>query len=282
MNKIDNEYIYEELTMAEFSDKFLNNSDFKTPAEYDISGFDIEICTTDSNTTEIYKPMTHFIVKPSVDHYYTDGVLNGAENHKLVENNSEIFINEHPEFKKINAPLDIVDLQVEDGVYFANGRINHNTTSGGKALAFHCSGRLQASQIGKIKGKINDVEQVIGIRTKVKVIKSRMGPPHRSAEFDIYFDRGIDNESEIIDELEKYKQIEKSGLSYVWTDKETGELIKFRKKDYKQILIKYPNIYDQMYKAICDCVIMKYKKQGEIATSEEIESTVDTGDVENE
>lgn len=157
-----------------------------------------------------------------------------------------------------------------------------STTSGGKALAFHCSGRLQASQIGKIKGKINDVEQVIGIRTKVKVIKSRMGPPHRSAEFDIYFDRGIDNESEIIDELEKYKQIEKSGLSYVWTDKETGELIKFRKKDYKQILIKYPNIYDQMYKAICDCVIMKYKKQGEIATSEEIESTVDTGNVENE
>lgn len=169
-------------------------------------------------------------------------------------------------------------LRVKLGVQFGES----STTSGGKALAFHCSGRLQASQVGKIKGKINDVEQVIGIRTKVKVIKSRMGPPHRSAEFDIYFDRGIDNDSEIIDELEKYKQIEKSGLSYVWTDKETGELIKFRKKDYRQTLIKYPNMYDQMYKTICDCVIMKYKKQGETATSEEIESSVDTADVENE
>lgn len=158
-----------------------------------------------------------------------------------------------------------------------------STTSGGKALAFHCSGRLQASQVGKIKGKIHDVEQVIGIRTKVKVIKSRMGPPHRSAEFDIFFDRGIDNETEWLDVLKNYKQIEISGQSYIWADRESGELIKFTKKTYKDNLEKHPGMKEQMYNTICDCMIMKYKKKGdESSVSEEIESSIDTTDVDSE
>ena len=67
------------------------------------------------------------------------------------------------------------------------------TTSGGKAIAFHASCRLRLKQMGKLKSKVGGVDQVVGIKTRAQVIKNRMGPPLRSVDYDIYFDRGIDN-----------------------------------------------------------------------------------------
>ena len=67
------------------------------------------------------------------------------------------------------------------------------TTSGGKAIPFHASVRLRLKNTGMIKAKINGVEQVVGSKTEVQVVKNRMGPPHRKVNYDIYYDSGIDN-----------------------------------------------------------------------------------------
>jgi len=72
------------------------------------------------------------------------------------------------------------------------------TTAGGKALPFHSSVRLRLKSLGQIKGKVNGVEQVVGIKTKVTIVKNRMGPPHRSINYDIYFDSGIDKDLHIV------------------------------------------------------------------------------------
>lgn len=71
---------------------------------------------------------------------------------------------------------------------------------GGLALAFHSSIRLRMSSKGKIKDDVS--KDVVGVATKVKIYKNRIGPPHREAEFNILFDRGIDDEQSIYDYLQ--------------------------------------------------------------------------------
>ncbi len=70
------------------------------------------------------------------------------------------------------------------------------TTSGGKAIAFHSSVRLRLSPAGMIKADVfgNGGKEVVGIQTIAKVVKNRMGPPLRTVEYPIYFDRGIDDD----------------------------------------------------------------------------------------
>ena len=65
------------------------------------------------------------------------------------------------------------------------------TTSGGKGLPFHASVRVRLKAMGQIKQKTGTIEQVIGIKARAQVIKNRIGPSFRIADFDIYFDRGI-------------------------------------------------------------------------------------------
>ena len=170
-------------------------------------------------------------------------------------------------------------LRTKLGVSFGDA----STTSGGKALAFHCSGRLQAAQIGKIKAKINGVEQVVGIRTRVKVIKTRMGPPHRQAEFNIYFDKGIDDLSGWVEQMKKYSLVTKSGNSYIYVDKETGEEIKFLEKNFPKLVTDRPELREAIYKELCDMLIMKYRKKTDATVSyDENDVTVDDKDVDTE
>ena len=81
------------------------------------------------------------------------------------------------------------------------------TTSGGKAIAFHASCRLRLKAAGQIKAKVNGQDQVVGIKTKAQVVKNRMGPPLRTAEFDIYFDSGIDDFGGWLRVLKDYKLV---------------------------------------------------------------------------
>jgi recombination protein RecA len=78
---------------------------------------------------------------------------------------------------------------------------------GGNAIPFYASIRLRIAPIGKLKDKKDDEGEIIGVRTQVKVEKTRFGPPHRKAEFPIYFTHGIDDPESIIEMLEKKKGV---------------------------------------------------------------------------
>ena len=120
------------------------------------------------------------------------------------------------------------------------------TTSGGKAIAFHASCRLRLKAAGQIKAKVNGQDQVVGIKTKAQVVKNRMGPPLRTAEFDIYFDSGIDDFGGWLRVLKDYKLVSQSGAWYTYTS-ENGEAIKFQSKDWNDKLENDDSLIEEIY-----------------------------------
>lgn len=133
------------------------------------------------------------------------------------------------------------------------------TTPGGKGLPFHASVRLRLSSIGAIKGVRNGKEEIIGARVRVKVVKNRVGPPLRECEYEVYFDSGIDDYSGWIRPMKDYGIISQSGAWYSWTNKETGEVIKFQAKDFVEKIIDDPEMKEALYDEIAEKVIMVYK-----------------------
>jgi|TARA_R100001230_G_C5674541_1_gene179902 recombination protein RecA len=133
------------------------------------------------------------------------------------------------------------------------------TTSGGKALQFHASCRLRLKAAGQIKAKVNGKEQVIGIKTKAVVVKNRMGPPLRTAEFNIFFESGVDDIGGWLQVLKDYKLVTVSGAWYTYKDPETGEEIKFQSKDFESRVLKDDVNKQRIYNMICDALIMNYK-----------------------
>ena len=116
------------------------------------------------------------------------------------------------------------------------------TTSGGKALAFHASVRLRLKSMGQLK--VGD--RIVGIKVRAQVVKNRLGPPLRHADFSIFFDRGIDNYGSWLGTMKDNKLVKQSGAWYEYIDTDTGEVIKFQSKDFADIL-KNEELKDQIY-----------------------------------
>ena len=133
------------------------------------------------------------------------------------------------------------------------------TTSGGKALAFHASVRLRLKGMGQIKQKVNGNDKVVGMKVRAQVIKNRMGPPLRAADFDIFFDRGIDNYGSWLGVMKDNKLVKQTGAWYSYVDTETGEEIKFQSKDFIGIMEEREDVREQIYKKICEETILQYK-----------------------
>ena len=144
------------------------------------------------------------------------------------------------------------------------------TTSGGKAIAFHASTRIRLSLIGKIQ---DGNKNVVGVNVKAVVVKNRLGPPHRVAEFDIYFDRGIDDYGSWLDVLKDNGLVKQSGAWYSTVDETTGEEIKFQSKDFPKFLDSNVTRKEAVYTQICDALIMKYRSE-----YNPDEMTLDTGE----
>ncbi|KKU75867.1 MAG: Protein RecA [Candidatus Nomurabacteria bacterium GW2011_GWB1_47_6] len=111
----------------------------------------------------------------------------------------------------------INQIRMQIGVMFGNPE----TTPGGKALKFYTSVRLDIRKIAQIKKG----EEIVGSRTRVKIVKNKVAAPFKQTEFDIIYNEGISKEGEIVALGEKFKIIEKSGNSYFYVP-EGGEKVK--------------------------------------------------------
>jgi recombination protein RecA len=127
--------------------------------------------------------------------------------------------------------------QVRDkiGVMFGNPE----TTPGGKALKFYASCRLQVQRIGAIK---NTAGQVVGNRTRVKVVKNKVAPPFREAIFDIMYGQGISKWSELVDLAVQMDVVQKSGSWFSMGDERIGQ----GKDSVKTYLMANPEIAEQV------------------------------------
>ncbi|WP_298291635.1 recombinase RecA [Thiomonas sp.] len=109
----------------------------------------------------------------------------------------------------------INQIRMKIGVMFGNPE----TTTGGNALKFYSSVRLDIRRVGSIKKG----EEVIGSETKVKVVKNKVAPPFKQAEFDILYGEGVSREGEIIDLGVLAKVVEKSGAWYAYNGEKIGQ-----------------------------------------------------------
>ena len=118
--------------------------------------------------------------------------------------------------KKTNCMVIFINqIRMKIGVMFGNPE----TTTGGNALKFYASVRLDIRRTGSIK----KAEEVIGSETKVKVVKNKVSPPFKTAEFDILYGEGISREGEIIDMGVNARVLEKSGAWYAYKGEKIGQ-----------------------------------------------------------
>jgi recombination protein RecA len=134
----------------------------------------------------------------------------------------------------------INQIRMKIGVMFGNPE----TTTGGNALKFYASVRLDIRRIGAIKA----AEKVLGNRTKVKVVKNKLAPPFREVEFDIMYGEGISKEGDILDLASEMNVLEKSGAWFAWK----GERIGQGRENAKEFLKANVDIANQIERAVLD------------------------------
>jgi recombination protein RecA len=124
----------------------------------------------------------------------------------------------------------INQIRMKIGVMFGNPE----TTTGGNALKFYASVRLDIRRVGALK----DAERVVGNRTRVKVVKNKMAPPFREVEFDILYGEGISHEGDLIDLGAECGAVEKSGAWFGFG----GDRIGQGRENAKQYLREHPDV----------------------------------------
>ncbi len=132
----------------------------------------------------------------------------------------------------------INQIRMKIGVMFGNPE----TTSGGQALKFYSSVRLEVRRSAQIKKG----EDIVGNRTKVKVVKNKVAPPFKTAEFDIMYNEGISLAGDLVDAGVKYEAVKKSGNTYSFEETKLGT----GRENAKTFLKENPKIGEKISKAI--------------------------------
>jgi recombination protein RecA len=156
-------------------------------------------------------------------------------------------------------------LRQKIGVMFGNPE----TTTGGQALKFYASVRMDVRRIQAIK--VGD--EVIGNRTRVKVVKNKVAPPFRTAEFDIMFNEGISKSGDVLDLATKFEVIQKRGAFFSYGDIRIGQ----GRENAKDYLRQNPDLMTEI-----DTVIRQKALSGEIVLPLEIGGGDDSGGASEE
>jgi recombination protein RecA len=159
--------------------------------------------------------------------------------------------------KSKTAVVFINQIRMKIGVMFGNPE----TTTGGNALKFYSTVRLDIRKIATIK----ENQEVVGGRTRVRVVKNKVAPPFREAEFDITYGRGISRSGELIDFAVKYDIVEKSGTWYSFGDDRLGQ----GRENAKRFLKENRDILERVEKAIREKLGLN--SSGHAEESDEIE-----------
>ncbi|MEM7495195.1 MAG: recombinase RecA [Myxococcota bacterium] len=141
--------------------------------------------------------------------------------------------------------LFINQLRMKIGVVFGNPE----TTTGGNALKFYASVRLDVRRIGAIK----QGDRVVGNRTRVKVVKNKMSPPFREAEFDILYGQGVVKESELLEQGVQLGVLKRSGTWISYGETRLGQ----GKENARQYLLEHPKLIQDIERRIHEQVGIK-------------------------
>ncbi len=135
------------------------------------------------------------------------------------------------------------------GVMFGNPE----TTTGGRALKFYSSVRVDIRRTASIK----DGENIVGSRTKVKVVKNKVAPPFKEAEFDIMYGTGISREGDIIDTAVNHNIIQKSGTWFSYGDERLGQ----GRENVKQYLLQNSELMEKISAQVREALGLTKKKE---------------------
>ncbi|MCT4618678.1 MAG: recombinase RecA [Marinisporobacter sp.] len=158
--------------------------------------------------------------------------------------------------KSRTSTIFINQLREKVGVMFGNPE----TTTGGRALKFYSSVRLDVRRIESIK----KADSIIGNRTRVKVVKNKVAPPFKIAEFDIMYGTGISKEGSILDCAVKEDIIKKAGSWYSYADEKLGQ----GRENAKQFLVENPHIaleVENKIRELHNLPLMKETEQAPVA-----------------
>lgn len=147
---------------------------------------------------------------------------------------------------------------------------NPEVTTGGRALKFYATMRIDVRRIESLKVGDN----VVGNRTRVKIVKNKVAPPFKQAEFDIMYGKGISKEGDILDCAVTAKIIEKAGSWYSFE----GERIGQGRENVKEYLAQHPDVMDKVEKLLLDSLKPKEEKpeeKKEDITQKEIDEIMD-------
>ena len=151
----------------------------------------------------------------------------------------------------------INQLREKVGVLFGSPEV----TTGGRALKFYSSMRLDVRKIESIK----QGDRFIGNHTRVKVVKNKVAPPFKQAEFDIMFGKGISKEGDILDCAVEQKIIDKAGS---WFSFE-GERIGQGRENVKKFLAEHPDMMETVQNKVYDALLKDRKKDDDDKTDDD-------------
>jgi len=166
--------------------------------------------------------------------------------------------------KTLTTVIFINQIRMKIGVVFGNPE----TTTGGNALKFYCSVRLDIRRTGSIK----EGQEVVGNRTKVRVVKNKIAPPFREAEFDITYGEGISRTGDLLDMGVLMNIIDESGAWYSYEKERIGQ----GRENAKRFLNDNPDTYETILAKVREAMGLT-KKHEEAETPAE---TAETGEKE--